>query len=321
MKLISCFFVLCLSVTLLGQDFSIEYKTFLLQPHFKSRHIKSLTIKKSSDSLFNKSSIKYKLQFDTEGRLTKLYDYYFDTDTIPERLIEYTYGDSSMYYSGKTYFYLDENRKILLEKGWSMEFDNVNNVIEEKFHNKLDLYRTNTLIFNKSMQVLSRKVRAFAIKLETYFKYNADGMIRHVKMVKHNPTVEKMKRLELNQYLQYNLHQKIMTTEQWLDERGKQINEYFYNYKGQNISARVGWRLMNWSNDEKKLIERTNFFYDQYGLLIGSNYFTERQVSNIHKYEKFEYTFYSEDGKVNRTSDRFTTIWYTDLFAENLIHP
>lgn len=321
MRRLNCFFMLFITVISWGQDFNIEYKSFFLQSYFKSRQIHTLTIKKSEDSLFNHMSIQYKLEFDTEGRLIKILDYYFDTDTIPERMIKYSYSNSTPYYTGKTYYYIRENQKVLLEKRVRMDFDLTNNIIEERFFNKAEVYRANSLIFNMSMQMLSRKVQAFAIQLETYFKYSKEGMIKHVKMIKRNPTAQKMKTLELNQYLQYNLYQKIMTTEQWQGERDKQINEYYFNYIGQDISAKFGWRLMNWSNDDQKVIERTNFTYGQYGLLIASDYFTERQVSNVHKYEQFEYEFYSERLKVKKTSDRFVTLWFTDLFAEDLIHP
>lgn len=321
MKLFSCFITLCITAITLGQDFNLEYKSFLLRPHFKARQIQRLTIKKSEDSLFNSLSIQYKLEFDTEGRLIKILDYYFDTDTVPERMIAYTYADSSNYYTGKTYYYLGDMQQVLLEKKWRMYFDHKNNTIEEQFYNQTEVYRTNNLVFNKALQMLSRKVQAFNIQLETYFRYTKEGLIKQVRMIKRNPTSQKMKRLELNQYLQYNLYQKLMTTEQWVGEREKQINEYYFNYIGQDISTKVGWRLMNWNNDDKKLIERTNFTYDQYGLLIGSDYFTERQVSDVHKYKKFEYQFYGEQTDIKIKSDLFITIWFTDLFAEDLIHP
>jgi hypothetical protein len=159
------------------------------------------------------------------------------------------------------------------------------------------------------------------VSLQTKFTYSKEGLLKRVKLTRSNPTLTKRKTLELNHYLQYNLYQKIMTTEQWEGERDKQINEYYFSYKGQNIKTKIGWRLMNWSDNDKRVIERTNFVYDQYGLLIGADYFTDRQASLKHKYTGFRYTFFKDKGIGMRGSDSFTTIWFTDIFAEDLIHP
>ena len=194
-------------------------------------------------------------------------------------------------------------------------------MLSEEFQNKKEKHRTNNLVFNKAMQLLSRTVEVFVIKLQTYFNYNKDGQLKHVRLLKENPTVKKMQRLELNHYLQYNLHQKIMTSEQWLGERDKQINEFYFNYKGQNISTKVGWSLMNWSSSDKKLIERTNFTYDKNGLLLKADYFNEKQVTTKHKYTGLRYTFHEGRKVFKGSSDLFTMLWFTDIFAENLIHP
>ncbi len=313
-----CFFLS--SVGLYAQNFNIEYKCFLLQSHFKSRHIKSVIVQESSDSLFKNRTIQYELEFDNLGRLIQLKDYFFSTDTIAERMITYAYKGEMPYYNQKIYHYLDSDQNTVLKKVWVLNFDKVSHVLEEQIFNKTESYRTNRLVFNQSMQLMSRTVQAFAINLRTQFIYDKAGLIKHVKLIKNNPTVERKKNLELNQYLQYNLYQKIMTTEQWEGERNRQLNEYYYNYKNQNILTKVGWRLLNWK-DNRKVIERTNFKYDQYGLLVLADYFTEKQVSKIHKYTGFNYTFFEGKGRSMRGSDMFTTIWFTDMFAENLVHP
>ena len=304
-----------------AQDFNIEYKAYLLQSYFKERKIKTLTIQKSSDSLFARKSIECRLEFDKSGRLIKILDYYFDTDSIPERMIMYSYADEAPYYKSKRYHYLASEIGPILKKSWLVFFDFENNTLTEKFQNKKEDYRVNSLVFNKGMQILSRTVEVYVIKIRTQFNYDRDGLLMQVQLIKDNPTVKKMQRLELNQYLQYNLHQKIMTTEQWMGERDKQLNEYYFNYSGINIGTKVGWSLLNWSSDDKKLIERTNFSYNKSGLITKADYFTDNQVSNKHKYTGFEYSFF--DGNLNYgvSSDRFTTLWFTDIFAENLIHP
>ena len=101
----------------------------------------------------------------------------------------------------------------------------------------------------------------------------------------------------------------------------KQINEFYFNYKGQNISTKVGWSLMNWSSSDKKLIERTNFTYDKNGLLLKADYFNEKQVTTKHKYTGLRYTFHEGRKVFKGSSDLFTMLWFTDIFAENLIHP
>ena len=292
----------------------------MLQSHFKSRHIASITVQESADSLFKNKTIQYKLKFDELGRLIELKDYFFSSDTISERKIVYEYEDGMPYYSQKTYHYLDKDQNTVLKKKWVLNFDRINHVLEEQIFNKSESYRTNRLVFNRSMQLLSRTVQAFTISLRTQFTYDKGGLIKQVKLVKDNPTVGRKKALELNHYLQYNLYQRIMTTEQWEGERNKQLNEYYYSYNGPNITAKVGWRLKSW-NDTRKVIERTNFKYNQYGLLILADSFTKREVSKGHKYTGFNYTYFEQDGVSMRGSDQFTTIWFTDIFAEHLIHP
>jgi hypothetical protein len=304
-----------------AQDFNLEYKTYLLQPFFKAQHIQTLTIRKSTDSTMRNGRIAYKLTFDSLGRVVKVYDYYFDTDTIPERLIEYGYGVETNYYESKKYRYFDSKQREALVKEWHLNFDEANHILTEKFYNQTEVYRTNSLVFNAATQLLSRTVKAYVISLRTKFTYDNNGLLRHVQLIKENPTVEKMKKLELNHYLQYNLNQKIMTSEQWVGQRQTQISEYYYNYIGRNISTKVGWSLMNWSSDDKKLIERTDFTYDRYGLLTKADYYNEKLVTPVHKYTSFSYTFFEGKGRITDKSDQFTMLWFTDIFAENLIHP
>lgn len=321
MKVLSFVLLVFLPFIINAQDFNIEYKTYLLQSYFKEAHVKEMTVQSSEDSLFSNRKMAYRLQFDPLGRLVKVLDYYFDTDTIPERIIFYEYENDEPFYTAKKYHYIDGKTNRVLEKEWEIKKDLVNGTQTEAYYNGSEKYRTNNLIFNKALQLLSRKVAVFVVQLDTYFKYNKEGQLLHVKLMKNNPTVAKMKRLELNHYLEYNLNSKVMTAEQWVGERDKQINEYYYIYKGHQINSKVGWSLINWSNGDKKRIERTNFKYNENGLLVLADYFTERQVSNAHKYTRLDYEFYEPLGSEKVTSDQFTKLWFTDIFAENLIHP
>ena len=123
MKHIAFILLLCFVGNVSAQDFNIEYKAYLLQSYFKERQIKSVTIQNSEDSLFKNRSIQYTLEFDKHGRLVKVLDYYFDTDTIPERMITYSYGEGASYYKSKMYHYLDAESNVVLQKAWLLHFD------------------------------------------------------------------------------------------------------------------------------------------------------------------------------------------------------
>ncbi|MFK8044157.1 MAG: hypothetical protein AB8B72_01580 [Crocinitomicaceae bacterium] len=321
MKFLSLLLFCSLLLSSSAQDFNVEYKAFVLQSFFKERHIQSLTIYKATDSLFNNKQTKYKLEFDMEGRLVKVFDYYFHSDTVPERVITYKYNKDAVYYREKEYHYLDERQNVIMRKKWRLQFDFLTNILREEFLNGTLKYRTNNLIFNKAMQLLSRNVEAFVVKLRTGFSYSKEGLLKQVKIIKENPTVEHMKHLELNHYLQYNQYQKIMTTEQWLGERDKQINEFFFSYKGQDITAKVGWSLVNWSGSDKRRVERTDFHYFKNGLLSLADTYTQKRVSSKHHYIGFKYAFFYGKKPLVKSSHRFTALWFTDIFAVNLIHP
>ena len=309
--------LLLLQAKVCGQDFKLECKFYFLQNYIKTNHIASIVIYESTDSVAYKKHIKNTVYFDELGRLIKVRDYFFMTDTIAEREILYSYHGQEPYFDTKTYVYLNERGKELKRKAWEITNDPSNHMVIEKFKNGDEIFRKNILTFNNENLLLRRHVTVDEIKYQLNFIYDPSQLMTRSILNIKNPTLKSNANYSLTAYFQYNLNNKIMTSERWIGERDRQLQEFYFIYKGHNISSKVGWSMRDVNGELKKVIERTNFKYNKEGLFIQAYSFKERQVDAADHFTTFEYTYYPHEKAVNQLkvkSDLFVLFMFSNLF-------
>ncbi|MFD1552416.1 hypothetical protein [Putridiphycobacter roseus] len=290
---------------------------YFLQDYIQSNHIASMVIYESLDSLNLKKRIKNRLYFDKRGRMVKVRDYFFMSDTLAEREINYKYTGESPYFSSKVYCYLNEKGEEIKHKVWDIQTDQTNHVVTEFFKQGEAVFRKNVLTFDAQDFLLVREVNVGEIEYNLGFIYSEQGLLSRAALNVVNPTVENNNNYLLTTYFQYDTNQNILNSERWIGEKEKQLQAFYYVYKGQAISSKVGWSFEEVSGDLVKVIARTNFKYNTEGMLEQANSFKEKKVAALIKYTTFEYTFYPHSttlGKGKVKSDIFTWLMFSNLF-------
>ena len=301
-----------------GQDFKMEYKFFLLRDFIQTNQIKSLKVTEANDSIEAQTKVKYHCFFDEKGRLTKVLDYYFTTDSIAEREIRYTYQNDAVYYHKKIYYYIDPLGFILYEKNWEIDFSQ-NEISEQFFDNKSQIFRENRLVFNSQKQLIERITKSGSITYDVDFTYDEEGRLNIVKLVMDNPTlkVNPLGNIKKTDF-KYNLSGRLSASEQWDTENRLQINQYYYVYSGNSIIRKVGWNLVPKGNKTIKSIERTNIDYSKNGYPVSAHTFTDSKSGLPDVFTQFDYEFYdtskAESTDKAQLSTKFVSVFLAKLF-------
>ncbi len=309
--LLLCFFFV---PKVFAQDFRIEYKFFLLQDFIRDNNIKSIKIKEASDSLRALTRVKYHCFFDQKGRLTKVMDYYFTSDTIPERAIVYNYKDDSPYFMSKAYHYINEKGRILYVKHW--DIDRQSNMVIERLRNiEGKVYRENRLKFNSTNQLITRTTVAGVITYTVNFEYDARNRLSKVDLSMDNPTLkEGPKKVNVLTQIRYNFNKRLISTGQ-LNTSAKPINEFYYDYNGEEITKKVGWAKRNKESKAIRSLERIDFTYKKNGLLSFAHTVNDKKSDIPELYNSFDYEFYSK-GEIISTiqNEKFVSTYFTAIF-------